>query len=248
MDSEERKQLLAVLLKDMLSKYGGTKNKLADSLQISPSTLTPWFQGKVDPAGLDILTFERLAKVKGCSTDELAILLKLKQERSEQPLDKLRALVTEMLEGISQEQLGRKLGISRNTIRGWLNPSKNVDPKQIPVGTIANLAQEREWTIERLLAYLGLKKLEETEEDLLAKIQSSIVQLSLLNKIKLQSWFSLQLEDELKSVDREILNKTRVLSSSARCVCIIIEIEDLALASIYSSNIAIHLQIKPENI
>ena len=120
---------------------------------IKPSTLTPWLQGKVDPASLDILTFDRLAQVKGCSIDELAILLNLKKESPKTPLDRLRQLVTEMLEGLSQEQLGRKLGISRNTIRGWLNPSKSIDPSQIPAGTIANLAQERGWTIERLLAY-----------------------------------------------------------------------------------------------
>ncbi len=255
---EERKRIFAALLRVMLDEQGGIKNKLAENLLIKPSTLTPWLQGKVDPASLDIVTFDRLAQVKGCSTDELAILLKLKQKSSKTPLDRLRELVTEMLEGLSQEQLGRKLGISRNTIRGWLNPSKSIDPSQIPAGTIANLAQERGWTIERLLAYLGLKKFEEIEEELLITIKTSIAQLSVPNKMKLQSWFLLELENVLTNANRKIFDTNIISNFNDRTLIIILEPEDLAIgdtdlslaqrATNYATNLAVNLELQPDNI
>ena len=248
MNLEERKARFAVLLKDMLDEYGGIKNKLAESLQIKPSTLTPWIQGKIDPAGLDIVTFERLAKVKGCSVDELAKLLSLKSDVSEKPLDKLRSLVTEMLVGQSQEQLGKKLGISKNTIRGWFNTTKNIDPSLIAAGTIANLASERGWTIERLLAYLGLKKFEETEEDLLSKIQSLAVQLSLPSQVKLQTWVSHQLENKLENLNIPIQTISNKKNLTQKKIVLILEKEDLALASNYANNLGIYFQIKADNI
>ncbi len=249
MELEERKQIFANLLAEMLDREGGIKNKLAQRLGIKASRLTAWCQGKVDPAGLEILIFDRIAKEKGCSVDELATLFELKKDLAEQPLDKLRNLVTEMLVGQSQEQLSKKLGISKNTIRAWFNTTKNIDPSFIPAGTLASLAQERKWSIERLLAYLGLKKFEETEEDLLGKIQSLAIQLSLANQVKMQTWFSKEIEAQLGSLKLPIQSssKKEPLKNQPK-IFLVLEEEDLTIASNYFSNLAEYLQFQPKNI
>ena len=233
---------------EMVERYGGLKNQLAQKLGVRPPTITVWCQSKIDPAGLEISIFNRIASLKGCSVDELANLFELKREASQKPLQRLRHLVREMLVGKSQEQLGQKLNISKNTIRGWLNPTKNIDPNLIPAGTIANLATEKGWTIEKLLAYLNLKKNQAIENDVIDLIESQTRQLSLSGRVKILSSLFGDFEKELSSLNPPILRNKHEIILSIKKISLILEQENLAIATNYATNLAVHLQLKPENI
>ncbi len=260
MESAERKKKFIALLQQLLIKCQGVKGRLAENLEIKQSSLSGWLKGEVDPASLDILIFSRVANFALQSTDELAQELGIVDLDNEdnKSLNKFQNLLEDLLSSQTQEKLGQKLGVSRGTINAWISSERTVTPARIPVKTIAAIAREKGWTIEGLLAYLGLKKLETIEEDLLAKIQSSILQLSLTNKIKLQSWFSLQLGEDLKSIDRQIIRKSTNKTLSDRTVLIILEKEDNAIrvadlslaqrASKYTGNLILHLQLSLENI
>ena len=131
MKSEERKKKFALLLQELLEECGGVKVRLAEKLEIIPSRLTRWLQGKIDPAGLEILVFNHIAQVKGCSVDELAKLIGFVRVEK-QSIDKFKALVEQMLSDKTQEELGKRLGVSQNTISSWLNPETTIDPRKIP--------------------------------------------------------------------------------------------------------------------
>ena len=250
MESEERKQRFIKLLSEMLLESNGIKSKLAQKLGIKAPTLTGWFQGKVDPASLDIRVFERIAKVRNCSVDDLAKLLSLFDDEPKNPLDKLKNLITEMLADTSLEQLGQRLGISKSTIGGWLYPGKNIDPGKLSAGTIAILAREKKWTIERLLTYLDLKEPVIKNQEI-SKVQSELSTFSLIEQIEILSWLSALVEEKLKysANIKEVSKKPRAqLMERNPQVLILIESEDVSLASLYSSNLAVHLHLQPENI
>ncbi len=269
MDSEERKQIFIKLLSELLLESDGKKNELAKKLDIKAPTLTGWFQGKVDPAKIDILVFERIAKVKNCSVDDLAKLLFLFGNEPQNQLDKLRKLITETLEDSSLEQLGRKLGISKNTIRGWINPSRSIDPGKLSAGTIAILAAEKKWTIEQLLTYLDLKK-PVSEKHLISKVQSELSNFSLIGQIEILSWLSNLIEQTVKySANLQTINKTQLdreyqvndlekNRETVRTLLMILEQEDkrdrdadlnlAQRATNYATNIAVNLELQPDNI
>ncbi len=249
MNSEERKKRFAVLMLEIVEQSGGVKSQLAQKLGITPSTLTVWCQAKVDPASLEISLFNRIAAVKGCSVDELAKLFTLKSDVSKTPLQKLRVLIREMLGDKSQEQLAQKLAISKNTIRGWLNPTKNPDPSLISTGTIANLADEKEWTIEQLLAYLNIKNSKEIEEDILILIQSKTKQLSFFSRIKLLSWLSGDFEKDFSNLNLGIINTKEDRSQVHNYkILIVLEQENNTIASNYFSNLVEYLKFQAKNI
>ena len=249
-EAQERKKRFVILLNKLLDEYKGVKGKLAQKLDIKPSTLTPWLQGKIDPASLEILVFSRIAKVTGYTTDSLAQLLKIVEIEKQQKIsqEQFKKIIEQILINQSREQLGKRLRISQYTISNWLNPKRNVHPEKIPVNTFAAVATERGWTIERLLAYLNLKEDEEIEEDVLALIQSKTKQLSLPNRVKLLSWLSGDFEKELSKFNLPISNAKDRKSLSDKKVCIILEKEDLAIASNYLQNLYLQTNLKPENI
>ncbi len=244
MQSQERKQKFIDLLVEILSRESGIKAKLAEKLGINPSTLTGWFQGKVDPASLEILTFTRIAEIKGCSVDELAEYFQLFSEEFETPLKKLRRLILETLIGQSQEQLSEKLEISQNTLKNWLNPAKTIDPGKISAKTIASLAREKKWTIETVLTHLNLIKVR-NQANLLSKLQIEASTLALTEQTSFLIWLS-------EEVDKKVRRAQKIDEITAQIpnkqVCLFFEQEDLALASYYSGNLVLHLHLQPENI
>ncbi len=248
MKAEERKQKFVELLGQLLEGCGGVKKKLAQKLDIKPSTLTPWLQGKIDPASLDLAVFLRVAEVAQSSTDELAKTLGIGANSEVRVLDKFRSLVQDLLSGQSLEQLGKKLGVNYSTISVWTSSQRNIDPRRIPISTIAALAIEKGWTIERLLVYLGLKNIEEIKENLLSEIQGLVVQLSLFERVKLLTWLSSEFEKELKGFNAQIPDKSKEKILSDLKVCIVLEDQDLSLASSYSGNLVFHTQLRVENI
>ena len=156
MDLEERKQKFTQLLQDLLDQRNGVKGKLAQELQISPSRLSHWLQGKVDPAGLDIVSFKQIARLKGCSIDQLAQLLGF-IETEEQSQVRFRKLIEELLLDKTQEELADRLGVNQTTISRWLNSTKTIDLRKITAKTMFSLARAKEWTFEKLFNYLKLE-------------------------------------------------------------------------------------------
>ena len=251
MEVEERKQEFVKLLNELLLESDGIKKQLAQRLGIKPSTLTSWLQGKIDPASLDLLVFQRLAQVSKRSTDELAILFEIRLDASGKRLNKFKNLIQDLLSNQSQEQLGKKIGVTYGAIGGWISPQSSVDPRRISIETIAGLAQQKGWTLEKLLDYLGLTETSLLEEDLLTKIQSLVMQLSLGGQIKHLNWLFKEFEGTLESLEKSLssTNNTKKLKKpSKKKVLLVLENEDLSLASRYSSNLVRHLQLEPENI
>ncbi len=163
MDLEERKQKFTKLLQDLLDERNGVKGKLAQELEISPARFTHWLQGKVDPAGLDIVTFKQIAKLKGCSIERLAQLLGF-IEAEEQSETRFRKLIEKLLLDKTQEELAERLGVNQTTISRWLNSTKTIDLRKITAKTMFSLAREKEWTFEKLFNYLKLESNHKTDQ------------------------------------------------------------------------------------
>ena len=244
MEAEQRKERFIGLLNELLNDYGGVKVKLAQKLDIQPSSLTRWFQGKTDPATLDLVNFVRLSEIANLSTDELAKMIGMTANSEEKVIDKFKSLIEDLLSIQSMEQLGNKLGVTYGAIAGWLSSQKNINPERIPIGTIIALATEKGWTIERLLIYLGLKA-PQTENNLLFKLQSGATVLSFNEQVKLLAWLSDLVQE--KVIQEKTIEQVRD-SKSERTICIILEKEDVKIASLYSSNLVLHLHLQPENI
>jgi len=262
MESEERKKRFVALLDRLVEESDGIKSKLAKKLEIIPSRLTAWLQGKVDPASIEVLVFDRIANILFLPTDSLIESLGILQleKNDKDSLNRFRNLIEEMLAGQTQEQLGKRLGVSQKTISGWINPDQSLEPSKMPIGTIALIAKERGWTVERIIAYLGLKDRQKLDENLLSEIQSLTSQLSFPGQVKLQIWFSQEFESKLKNIDTQILAKdsTKNLNDSFistskspfknHTVYILLDTKDLTIASQYTANFIINLQTNPDNI
>ncbi|MGF1490602.1 MAG: hypothetical protein ACFBSE_26215 [Prochloraceae cyanobacterium] len=262
--AQERKQQFVALLENLLDRCEGVKGKLAQKLNIKPSTLTPWLQGKIDPASLETLVFSRIAEISERTPDSLAQLLKIIEIDRKQtiPQEQFRILITQILSTQSRDKLSKHLGISQNTITNWLNPERNIDPGKIPIGSVAKLAIERGWTLQRLLIYLNLQHEDEIEEDVITLIQSKTKRLSLLNRVKLLSWLSADFQKELSNLNLAILTtlnnhldenpltiQGRSLSTQPPFrLLVIIDRDDITIASEYTGNLVQQLIAQPKNI
>ncbi len=256
MDSEERKRQFAILLETLLKKScDGVQTKLAKKLGIRISRTSRWLAGEVDPINLEVLVFSRIASLQGCSTQELAQILGF-TELTQNPPNKFRLLLEQILSNKTQDKLGTLLGVSQRTISSWLNPKANIVPAKISAGTMFVIAHEQRWELDDLLVYLDLKE-DKTEKNLLFKVQSSLNELSFNEKLKLLAWLSDRIQQEITQ-DKFITNESAQLPQrvqrealpalSDRTLLIILDKEDLAIATNYASNLAIHLQLQPDNI
>ena len=153
-------------------------------------------------------------------------------------------IIEQLLFNKSQEELANRLGVKRNTVSSWLISTKQIDPAKISIATMAAIAFEKGWTIKRLFIYLGLKDLENAE-DLRFKLKSITTTLSLPEQIDLLAWLSTLVG---KTVKNSPLILEEIKRSCDRTLCIILDKEDLALASNYTGNLALHLQLNPDNI
>ena len=117
------------------------------------------------------------------------------------------------------------------------------------------IAQEKGWTFDELLNYLDLKA-DKIKKKLLTNYQSEIYLLSLTEQIKLLTWLLDLVNQKVKESENifEIKDENNQSEIALRDpaqpgrTLLIIEREDLAIASNYSSNLAIHIQIQPDNI
>ena len=248
MEAKRRKDKFVSILEQLLEKHSGVKINLAKSLKIQPSTLTRWFQGKIDPASINLETFIRVAEAFDISTDQLARELGISDTDRLEILDKFKSLVKDLLSYQSLDQLGNKLGVSHGAIGGWISPQKNIDPRRIPISTIATLAKEKGWTIEQLLAYLDLKQVESIKQDDFTKIQTSVLQLPLIERARLLSWLSSDFEQQLLNQEQVNPKNNNLKKSSDRKIVLVLEVENITIATNYASNLAIHLNLKLENI
>ncbi|MDJ0718342.1 MAG: helix-turn-helix transcriptional regulator [Prochloraceae cyanobacterium] len=253
MEEQERKERLVVLLKELLEQCDGIKGKLAQTLKIKPSTLTPWLQGKMDPARLDVVIFIRLAQIKAVSVDEICLLLGINSQKSQPSLKfKFRNIIKQLLSDRSQQELADLLQISRNAISRWTNPEEDFDPARITIDKIVAIADEKGWTIERLLIYLGLKELV-VQESSLFELQSRTISLPLTEQITFLTWLFNFLLEKVKRLDsREPILESKINplqpNLNTRTVLIILEVENNSLASQYTGNLVLHFQLQPENI
>ncbi len=263
MESETRKQKFVELLEEILnSQCKGVKAKLAQKLELKPTRLTAWFQGKIDPASIEILPFSRLAEFKGYSVDELAKEFQIGVEKPDPQVDKFRKIIEELLHSQSQEQLGKNIGVSQNAISRWINPDLSIDPAKIPTERMVAIAKAKGWTVERLLIYLGLKK-PQTENNLFFKLKSSATLLSFKEQVRLLTWLSNLVDKQLtenRATDNiaQLEKKELVSKSYKSTVLIILDKEDTAIAdpdlslaqraTNYSSNLVHYLQLQPGNI
>ncbi|MGF1488095.1 MAG: helix-turn-helix domain-containing protein [Prochloraceae cyanobacterium] len=256
METKQRKERFIVLLNKLLNEVGGVKAKLAQKLGINSSTLTRWFQGKTDPATLELVNFIRLSEVAELSADELAKLIGILPESEQKILDRFKNLVEELLSNQSLEQLGNKLGVTYSAISRWISSQKKTNPENIAISTIAALAVEKGWTIEKLLIYLALKQPQSPQNDLFFQVQSSTNFLSLNDQLKLLGWLSDLIQEKI--TQEKTLKKIAQNQSLDRTLIIILEQEDLAIGNVdlnfaqratsYSSNLVHHLQLQPDNI
>jgi len=245
MDSKKRKDKFVLILQDLLQKKcGGVQARLADKLGITTSRISRWLSGQVDPINLETVVFSRVALLKGCSSEELGKILGF-TILAKDSANKFKLIIEQILSDRTQEQLGKILGITQNAISNWLNPEKKIDPGRIPAITMFAIAHEKGWTFDDLLIYLGLKDYQAEEKNLLIKYQSELPNLSLNEQVILLDWLS----DLIRTKVVQNKNIDKVSEEiSDRTICIILEKEDLAIASNYASNLAIHLNLKPENI
>ncbi|MGF1488939.1 MAG: helix-turn-helix domain-containing protein [Prochloraceae cyanobacterium] len=214
MNLKQRKQKFTKLLEDLLEDRGGAKGKLAKELEISPARFTHWIQGKVDPAGLDIVSFKQIANLKGCSIDQLAQILGF-VDVEEQSEAKFKKLVQELLINKTQEELADRLGVNQATISRWLSPDKKTDLKKIPAKTMFSLAREKEWTLDKLFDYLKLESNTKINNNGIVNNSSPVkIQIELCN----------------------------------RRICMILEKENIKIASRYSSNLVLHIKLNPSSL
>ncbi len=244
MNPEARKSLFVGLLQQLLkNKCNGVQARLAEKLEIGTSRISRWLQGQVDPINLETLVFFRIAMLKGSSGEELANTLDLVATSLNSP-QKFKLLLEQMLSDKTQEQLAELIGVSQFTISNWLNPESGIDPGKIPVGTMLAIAHQKGWTFDDLVLYLGLQE-GKKEKKLLVNYQSELSVLSLTEQVELLSWLSDIVQKQVK--EQKIIKKV-VESKNNRQVLVLLEEEDIRIASLYSSNLAVHLQLKPENI
>ena len=156
MNPEARKKKFIELLQDLLEQHNGVKSRLARELEISPARFTHWFQGKVDPAGLDIISFSRIARVKGCSVEQLAELLGFIEDKDPSQV-RFKNLIEELLLDKTQEELAQRLGVDQTTISKWLNLEQTVDLRKISAKIMFSISREKAWTLDKLFNYLKLK-------------------------------------------------------------------------------------------
>ena len=88
-----------------------------------------------------------------------------------------------------------------------------------------------EFTAGKLLAYLGLKQFKQTQEDLLATIQSLAVQLNFPSQVKLQIWSLHQLTSQLETFNQLSLLLKDKKTYSKKKVLLVLELEDNAMIS-----------------
>ncbi len=252
MNSEERKHKFVMLLEELLKRNcDGIQARLAEKLEIRTSRISRWLAGQVDPINLETSIFSRIALMKLSSSEALANELGFKELAQNSP-NKFRLLLEQILFNKTQEQLAELLNVSQMTISNWLNPEKNIDPAKISAGTMFTMAHEQRWTFDDLLVYLGLKD-NIVEENLLIKYQSGLVNLSFQEKLKLLT----SLSNSIQKTGNNLDNKQEVTRTqteqlkpivSLHKILIIIEQEDLAIASEYFTNLSEYLQLQPKNI
>ncbi len=250
MSDNERKDKFVELLEELLADYDGIKLRLADKLGVKSSTLTPWFQGKVDPASIELSFFVRIAETANYSTDELVKRLEILEKSEETILDKFKNLIRDLLSTQTQQTLAKKIGVSESAVGTWVRKKRAIDPRKVSIATIAAIAREKNWTIERLLIYLDLKETA-ARENLSFRLKTDVTVLSLPEQIDLLAWLSSLVTGKLKESETipEFSKKLDFIdTNSARTICIILEKEDMALVSNYTGNLSLHFQIRPENI
>ncbi len=244
MNPEARKSQFVVLLQQLLrNKCNGVQTRLAEKLEIRTSRISRWLKGQVDPINLETLVFVRIAMLKGSSNEELANSLDL-ATNNQNSLQKFKLLLEQMLSDKTQEQLAELIGVSQFTISNWLNPESGIEPGKIPVGTMLAIAHQKGWSFDDLLFFLGLQE-NKKEKKLLINYQSELSLLSLTEKVELLSWLSDTVTEEIK--EQKSIKKV-VESKNDRKVCVVIEEENIAIASRYTADLLLHLQLKPENI
>ncbi len=262
MNDDERKQKFITLLNKLLKDCGGKKMELAKRLNVKPSTLTPWFQGKIDPATIELAFFVRVAELNNSSTDELINQLGILKKSQNIRLDRFKTLIQDLLSNQTQEVLAKKLKVSEGAVSGWVRKQRTVDPLRISIATIAEIAREKNWTVEKLLVYLDLKQASD-RENLSSKIKTETTILSLPEQIDLLVWLSNIIDQKIKKTDKifdiekqKFLHDQQSQSRSnleeirevARTLLIILEQENLAIASNYLQKLYVHTNINPENI
>jgi len=161
MNLEQRKRKFSQLLQNLLKSHNGVKSKLAQELNISPTRLANWFQGKVDPAGLDIISFKQISQVTGYSVEELAKILGFIEEDPSEA--RFRKLIAELLSDQTQAELAQKLGVDQTTISKWLSLDKNIDFKKITAKVIISISREKNWSVDKLFNYLKLESTIDTD-------------------------------------------------------------------------------------
>lgn len=251
MKEEDRKKRFVELLETLLTECKGVKGHLAQKLNIKPSTLTRWLQGKIDPANIDLTVFADLSKAAKLSTNELAMALGVVDNSKDLVLERFTKLVTELSSNQSQKQLAEKLGVSNNTISNWINSQTTIDPRRMYIGTLATLAKEKGWTLEELLLYLGLIGKNEGGQDWLSKFQTQLTQLPLSTQIKLITWLLDEFKNRINRINIEKEPFTQLLSEknlSERTIYILLDKEDLNLASRYASNLVLYCKVNPDKI
>ncbi len=254
MDSKERKRRFVNVLEGLLSsECDGVQTKLAKKLKMQTSRISRWLAGTVDPINIETLVFSQIAQLKGCSSEELAQTLGF-FEVNQDPPEKFRLLLEEILSNKTQEQLGERLGVSQKTISSWLNPERNVDPAKITAGTMFFIAQEQRWQFDDLLVYLGLKK-DSLKANLSSKLQFQSFDILLLEQLKLLISLSSSIEAALNNQNnmplfriKEQINSPDTIELNSYSVCIVLEKEDIKIASNYANKLGLHFQIEADNI
>ncbi len=257
MNPEARKTKFVTLLQELLEiKCGGIKSKLAKQLKVGNSRISRWLQGQVDPLNLETLVFSQIAQLKQCSHEELAKTLGL-TETIKSSQEKFQILLEEMLSDKTQDQVAEIIGVSQFTISNWLNPENNIDPGKLSVGNMLTIAHEIGWTFDSSLMHLGLAQ--KSQEKFFIEYQSELLNLSLAEKKELSIWLSNlinKIEDQEKYIEESKeanikdfqIDQYPQATLLSQKILIILEQDDVAIASNYFSNLVEYLNFKAKNI
>lgn len=113
--AEEGNTMIGGKIAELRKACDMSQKELANKLSISPSTVGMYEQGRREP---DLETVKKIASLFGVTTDYLLGLAKGGNTMLGKRINELRRA-----SGMTQEELGKKLGVIKQTVSSWENDS-----------------------------------------------------------------------------------------------------------------------------
>lgn len=188
----QRRKFREFLKKEILEKY--PRKELLYKLDITESALNMWLSNKVKVVNIPLSSWLRISSLSGYSLDELFNKLDLSPNQEEYlslrtnyQQQRFKQLIKDLLVGGTQSSLARILETNTGTVSKWVGPG--VQPINIAGSTFVILAAIKGWSVEDLIAWLGIKP-EKVPLGSLAQTQEVILSLSKSEQVELLGWLA----------------------------------------------------------